>query len=101
MAKRTTRRASQTVTALATAASIEPVILTIRQQKVLLDQQLAMIYGVSVKRLNEAVRRNIDRFPADFMFRLTSTEFRDLRSQFATSSLWGGRRYPPYAFTEH
>ena len=58
------------------------------------------MYGVEVKRLNEQVRRNLDRFPADFMFQLTNQEFTDLKSQFATASQWGGRRTPPYAFSE-
>jgi hypothetical protein len=67
---------------------------------VILDDDLAELYGVGVKRLNELVRRNIDRFPADFMFQLTDQEFADLRFQSGTSSQWGGRRTPPYAFTE-
>ena len=66
----------------------------------MLDEDLAEIYGVTTKRLNEQVRRNKGRFPEDFMFRLTKEEFANLRSQFATSR-WGGRRYPPNAFTEH
>ena len=87
---------------------IESAILFIRGHKVLLDADLARLYGVSAKRLNEAVRRNRDRFPDDFIFQLTREEFGDLtrqidasnlRSQIATSS-WGGRRYLPYAFTE-
>ena len=65
----------------------------------MLDTDLARLYGVPAKRLNEAVKRNIERFPDDFMFQLTSDEFEALRSQIATSS-WGGRRYFPYAFTE-
>ena len=81
---------------------IERGILLIRGEKVLLDQGLADLYGVETKRLIEAVKRNIDRFPVDFMFQLTPEEHANLRSQFATSSSrrWGGRRYPPYAFTE-
>lgn len=75
-------------------------ILLIRGQRVMLDEDLATIYGVTTKRLNEQVRRNKDRFPEDFMFPLTREEFAVLRSQFATSR-WGGRRYPPNAFTEH
>jgi hypothetical protein len=66
----------------------------------MLDADLAEVYGVTTKRLNEQVRRNRDRFPEDFMFQLSDAEFTDLRSQFATSS-WGGRRYPPFAFSEH
>ena len=80
---------------------IERAILLIRHQKVMLDADLAMLYGVETKRLVEAVKRNIERFPDDFMFQLTRDEFTILRSQIATSSEWGGRRYPPYAFTEH
>jgi ORF6N domain-containing protein len=75
-------------------------IYQIRDQKVMLDEDLATLYGIETKRLNEQVARNIDRFPKDFMFRLTEEEFANLKSQFATSS-WGGRRTPPYAFTEH
>lgn len=71
----------------------------IRQQKVMLDSDLAEMYGVETKRLNEQVKRSIDRFPEDFMFQLTSEEWENLKSQFATSS-WGGRRTLPYVFTE-
>jgi hypothetical protein len=66
----------------------------------MLDADLAELYGAPTKRLNEAVRRNAARFPEDFMFRLTAEEAENLRSQIATSSLWGGRRYLPVAFTE-
>ena len=81
---------------------IEKSILVIRGQRVLLDSDLADLYGVSTKALKQAVRRNIDRFPSDFMFELTHQEFSNLRSQFVTSSLpqWGGARYKPMAFTE-
>lgn len=82
------------------AKPLEHSILLVRGQKVILDQDIAELYGVSTKRLNEQVRRNQSRFPEDFMFQLTREEFSILRSQFATSS-WGGRRYPPNAFTEH
>src|SRR3989442_14601429 len=100
-------------------ANIEPigrVIRVIRGQRVILDSDLAKIYGVTTKRLNEQVKRNRQRFPEDFMFRLTGDEGESLqssRSQIATgseSNLWsqvatsrthGGRRYLPYAFTEH
>ncbi len=75
-------------------------IVVMRQQRVLLDADLAALYGVSVKRLNEQVKRNRARFPEDFMFRLDRTEQANLRSQNATSS-WGGKRHLPYAFTEH
>ena len=81
---------------------IEQAILLIRGQKVILDADLARLYGVTTKRLNEQVRRNQRRFPSDFMFRLTNQEVTALRSQFATSNIGrGGRRYLPYAFTEH
>lgn len=66
----------------------------------MLDADLAELYGVEPRVLIQAVKRNIDRFPQDFMFQLTKREFSDLRSQIVMSS-WGGRRYPPYAFTEH
>jgi len=75
-------------------------ILLIRGHKVMLDADLAVLYGVSTRALNQAVKRNLQRFPADFMIRLTRAEGKNLRSHFVTSS-WGGRRYPPYAFTEH
>ena len=75
-------------------------IVVMRQQRVLLDADLAALYGVSVKRLNEQVKRNRARFPEDFMFRLNRAEQANLRSQNATSS-WGGQRHLPYAFTEH
>jgi hypothetical protein len=74
-------------------------IYLIRGQKVMLDKDLAELYQVETRRLNEAVKRNSDRFPKDFMSRLTSKEFQNLKSQFATSS-WGGRRKLPLAFTE-
>ena len=79
---------------------IESKVIIIKDQRVILDSDLAKLYGVSTKRLNEQVRRNLDRFPADFGFQLDPKEIRLLRSQFATSS-WGGRRYLPFAFTEH
>jgi hypothetical protein len=75
-------------------------ILLLREQKVLLDSDLAALYGVETRRLNEQVRRNRERFPKDFIFELTAEEFANLKSQFATSS-WGGRRKLPLAFTEH
>ena len=84
-----------------TVATITPAIRTIRGQKVLLDEDLARIYGVTTKRLNEQVKRNAKRFPADFLFRLTPAETESLRSQIATSKGRGGRRFHPYAFTEH
>jgi hypothetical protein len=87
-------------TSLVPAERIERSILFIRNQKVILDADLASLYDVLTKVLVQTVRRNIERFPEDFMFQLTTEEFSDLRSQFVTSSQWGGRRYPPYAFTE-
>ena len=85
-----------------TAETIERKIYLIRGQKVMLDNDLAELYGVTTKRLNEQARRNADRFPVDFMFQLSPEEYESLRSHFATSRLkHGGRRYLPYAFTEH
>ncbi|MCX5771952.1 MAG: ORF6N domain-containing protein [Candidatus Hydrogenedentes bacterium] len=79
---------------------IEQKILRVRECNVMMDQDLAELYGVETKTLNRAVQRNLDRFPDDFMFQLTPEEFTNLRYHFGTSSSWGGRRYPPYAFTE-
>ena len=79
---------------------IESRILLLRGQKVLLDSDLAELYGVETKRLNEQVKRNIRRFPDDFMFQLTSGELEVLRSQFATTK-YAKTRTPPYAFTEY
>ena len=84
---------------LITVEEIEKRIHLIRGAKVMLDRDLAELYGVETKRLKEQVKRNLDRFPADFMFELTKDEFTSLRSQIATSS-WGGPRYVPMAFTE-
>jgi phage regulator Rha-like protein len=82
--------------------TIENRIFTIRGQKVMLDRDLAELYGVELKRLNEAVKRNIERFPADFMFQLTKDEWDNLRSQFATANRNISKiRYMPYVFTEH
>jgi len=81
---------------------VESRILLLRGRKVLLDSDLADLYRVPVKRLNEQVKRNAERFPEDFMFRLTPEETRLLRSQIATSNGGrGGRRYLPFVFTEH
>jgi phage regulator Rha-like protein len=82
-------------------ALIEQRIYTIRDVRVILDSDLAALYGVPTKRLNEQYRRNRKRFPEDFAFQLTVKETNSLRSQIATSSSHGGRRYRPYAFTEH
>ena len=80
---------------------IEQAIFLIRGQKVLLDADLAQLYGVETKILNKAVKRNLDRFPEDFMFQLTAEEAENLRFQIGTSKKQrGGRRYLPYAFTE-
>jgi len=82
--------------------SIENLIYEIRGQKVMLDNDLADLYGVEVKRLNESVKRTLKRFPSEFMFKLTNDEWNYLRSQIATSNNnRGGRRYAPFAFTEH
>lgn len=79
---------------------IENQILTVRGQRVMLDRDLAALYRVPTSALNQAVKRNKERFPADFMFRLTKEEAENLKSQFVTSSSHGGRRTLPYAFTE-
>ncbi|MFH0775245.1 MAG: ORF6N domain-containing protein [bacterium] len=78
---------------------IESKILLIKGQKVMLDRDLAELYGVETGQLTRQVRRNIDRFPVDFMFQLTKKEFANLKCHFGTSS-WGGTRKLPYAFTE-
>jgi len=78
---------------------IENRIFMIRGQKVMMDHHLAELYGVKTKVLLQAVKRNIKRFPSDFMFQLEESEYGLLRSHFVTSS-WGGRRYLPYVFTE-
>ena len=79
--------------------NVAPLVRLIRGEKVLLDADLAALYGVGTKVLNQAVKRNAERFPADFMFQLAAEEWANLRSQFVTSS-YGGQRYSPYAFTE-
>jgi hypothetical protein len=82
-------------------ANLQGAIHLIRGQRVMLDFDLAMIYGVTTKRLNEQLKRNRLRFPADFAFQLTVQEFRTLKSQIATSSSHGGKRKLPWVFTEH
>jgi len=78
------------------------IIMVVRGEKVILDSDLAKLYGVETRRLNEQVRRNIEKFPDDFTFQLTKEEFENLKSQIATSSSgWGGRRKIPFVFTEH
>jgi hypothetical protein len=84
------------------ASAVESRILLLRHQRVILDTDIADLYGVPVKVLNQQVKRNRERFPADFVFRLTSKEDDVLRSRSVTSKQGrGGRRYAPYAFTEH
>ena len=83
------------------AERIQQSILLIRGEKVMLDRDLAVLYGVETKVFNQAVKRNSERFPSDFMFQLTDEESKALRSQIVTSNGGrGGRRYNPYAFTE-
>jgi hypothetical protein len=85
--------------ALIAALQIEQSILLLRGHRVLLDSTLASLYGVQTKVLVQAVKRNRERFPSDFLLELNKQEVADLRSQIVTSS-WGGRRYAPFAFTE-
>lgn len=82
---------------------IQHKIYTLRGKQIMLDSDLAELYQVETKVFNQAVKRNSERFPEDFMFQLTEEEYENLRSQFVTSSLeqHGGRRYMPYAFTEN
>ena len=88
-------------TDLISSEKIERVIYLIRSEKVMLDRDLALLYEVETKVLNRAVKRNLQRFPSDFMFQLTTEEAENLRCQIGTSSLrHGGRRYLPYVFTE-
>ncbi|HYJ89272.1 MAG TPA: ORF6N domain-containing protein [Pyrinomonadaceae bacterium] len=82
-------------------ARVADVILVIRDENVILDTDLALLYGVETRALIQAVKRNDRRFPLDFMFQLTRKEFDALRSQFVISKGRGGRRHLPYAFTEH
>ncbi|MBE3097857.1 MAG: ORF6N domain-containing protein [Planctomycetes bacterium] len=87
--------------AILPAGRIEERILVIRGQRVMLDADLAELYGTQTGALVRAVKRNKERFPTDFMFQLGQREYDNLRCQIGTSSQWGGRRYAPYAFTEH
>ena len=89
-----------TINSLLSEETIANKIYFIRNQKVMLDRDLAALYGIETKVLNQAVKRNMSRFPEDFMFQLTEIEFQNLKSQIVTSS-WGGTRKLPYAFTEH
>ena len=96
---------------LVSVSQIETMIFSLRGTQVMLDSDLATLYGVETRTLNQAVKRNLSRFPEDFMFRLTKTEFENLKSQFVTSSGnneennpdsgWGGTRKLPFAFTEN
>jgi len=87
---------------LVRAYKIAPLIRFIRNRRVILDSDLAILYAVPTKALVQAIKRNVERFPADFLFQLTPAEAAVLRSQIVTSKPGrGGRRYPPYAFTEH
>ncbi len=93
---------SERPTELIAEKRILKTIMIIHGEKVIIDSDLADLYGVETRRLNEQVRRNIDKFPEDFMFQLTKEEFDNLKSQIATSSAgWGGRRKPPLVFTEY
>jgi hypothetical protein len=92
----------KTPKAIRPAFDIASAILTVRGEKILLDSDLARLYGVETKALNRAVQRNLDRFPGDFRFQLTRAEFGNLKYQIGTSSSGhGGRRKLPWAFTEH
>ena len=106
-AKKATTRTSRTqlsaakpARAIVSLERIERCILLLRGDKVMLDADIAALYDVETRVLVQAVKRNLERFPADFMFQLSVEEFNDLRSQSEISSSWGGRRYPPFAFTE-
>jgi len=101
--KRTTRKRASAPSTFVRADQIEQVIHVIRGERVMLDTDLAELYGVEVRRLNEQVRRNQDRFPADFMFQLNGEEWAALRSQFATLNAGRGRhrKYLPFAFTQN
>ena len=89
------------MTTPSSAERVASLIIELRGRRVILASELARLYGVSTKRLNEQIKRNLDRFPDDFAFRLTSVELHSLRSQIATSNGRGGDRYLPWAFTEH
>ncbi len=101
---KTKRLRSQIVTSKPVAPTewIEGVICVVRGHKVILDQDMAILYGVETKNLNKAVNRNYERFPEDFGFRLSNEEWNSLRFQIGTSNIGrGGRRYLPFVFTEH
>jgi phage regulator Rha-like protein len=103
MRSRRQSNAKGKLSALVSVEHIAQFILILRGQRVLLDSELADLYGVTTKRFNEQVKRNLVRFPADFMFQLNADEAAALRSQFATLKTGRGqhRKYRPYAFTEH
>lgn len=82
-------------------STLEGLIRTVRRERIILDSDLAKLYGTETKVLVQAIKRNFNRFPRDFMFQLTRGEFDSLRSQIVTSKGRGGRRHLPYAFTEH
>jgi phage regulator Rha-like protein len=89
-------------TALVLANKVDSKIQVLRGQKIILDSDLAELYGVPVRQLNQQIKRNAGRFPADFLFQLSPTEYQHLRSHFVISNVGrGGRRYLPHAFTEH
>jgi len=94
------KRKIQEVQGMITVDTITQSILLLRGHKIILDSVLANLYGVETRALIQAVNRNLSRFPEDFMFQLNKEEFANLRSQFVTSSQWGGLRRLPYAFTE-
>lgn len=93
---------SRTMTGSARLVAVEKMILVVRGQRVMMDSDLAVLYGVTTKRLNEQVRRNVSRFPSDFMFQMKGEEYESLRSQYATLERGRGRhrKYLPYVFTE-
>jgi phage regulator Rha-like protein len=101
--KKTTKKRSSATSTLVRAEQIEQVIHVIRGERVMLDSDLADLYGVEVRVLNQQVRRNRDRFPADFLFQLAEEEWTALRSQFVTLNVGRGRhrKYLPYAFTQN
>lgn len=86
--------------AISNKIELDNKIYTVREIPVMLDSELAEIYGVETREFNQAVKRNLDRFPDEFRFQLTELEYENLRSQFVTSSFHGGRRYLPFVFTE-
>jgi len=111
--KKTAAHSAAPISAALIPETLAPLVIRLRRENVILDSDIATLYGVETKRLNEAVKRNIERFPTDFMFQLTEEEYENLRSQIvastagdslrsqiATSKTRGGRTYLPYAFTE-